>query len=74
MYPCTKFQLIWRISDFGIKFAPKIMNDKNFEKISTKFEIRISNVSLYQILVNLKNFGFGDQICPKNTFRTNATS
>ena len=32
MYPCTEFHLIWRTSDFGTKFAPKNMNDKNFEK------------------------------------------
>ena len=41
MYSCTKFQLIWRISDFGTKFAPKHVSDKNFEKINIKFEIRI---------------------------------
>ena len=23
-YPCTKFQLIWRTSDFGTKFTQKI--------------------------------------------------
>ena len=32
MYSCTKFQLSWRTLDFGTKFAPKNMNDKNFEK------------------------------------------
>ena len=41
MYPCTKFELIWRTSDFGTKFAQKSMNDKNFGKIKIKFEIRI---------------------------------
>ena len=41
MYPCTKFQLIWRTSDFGTKLAIKNMNDKNFETINIKFEIRI---------------------------------
>ena len=30
MYPCTKFQSIWRISDFGTTFAQKNMKDKNF--------------------------------------------
>ena len=34
MYPCTKFQLNWRTSHFGTKFAQK--NDKNFEKINIK--------------------------------------
>ena len=36
MYPCTKLQLIWRT-----KLAQKNMNDKNFEIINIKFEIRI---------------------------------
>ena len=33
MYPCTKFQLIWRTSDFGTEFVQKNTNDKNFGKI-----------------------------------------
>ena len=41
MYPGTKFQLIWRTSDFGTKFARKTVNDNNFGKINIKFEIRI---------------------------------
>ena len=41
MYPCTKLQLIWRTSDFGTKFPPKNMNDKNFEKVKVKFKIKI---------------------------------
>ena len=41
MYPCTKFQLIWRTSDFGTNFAQENMNNKNFGKINIKFEIRI---------------------------------
>ena len=40
MYPCGKFQLICRTSGFGTKFVQKMMNDKNFEKIHTKFEIK----------------------------------
>ena len=35
MYPCTKFQLIRRTSDFGTKFA------KHFGKINIKFEMKI---------------------------------
>ena len=31
MYPGTKFQLIWRTSDFGTKFAPKNMSEKKFK-------------------------------------------
>ena len=30
MYPCTKFQLIWRTSDFGTKFAEKKISEKSF--------------------------------------------
>ena len=41
MCPCTKFQLIWRTSDFGTKFAQKNMNNKNFGKADIKFEMRI---------------------------------
>ena len=32
MYAFTKFQLIWRTSDSGIKFAQKNTSDKIFEK------------------------------------------
>ena len=43
MYPCTKFHLIWRTSDFvGPNFLKENMNDKNFEKINIKIEISIS--------------------------------
>ena len=60
MYPCTKFQLIWRTSDFGMKFAQKTRVTKDFAKINIKIVIRT-----YQISVNLENFSFWDQICPK---------
>ena len=36
MYPSTKFQLIWRTSDFETIFAQKYMTDKHFEKINIK--------------------------------------
>ena len=39
MYPFTKFQLIWRTSDFETKFAQKNMTDKNFEKINIKIVV-----------------------------------
>ena len=39
--PCKIFQLIWRTSDFGTKFAQNNMSDKNFEKINIKIKIRI---------------------------------
>ena len=32
MYPCTKFQSIWRTLDFETKFAQKNMTGKHFEK------------------------------------------
>ena len=32
MYPCTKFQLIFRTSDFGTKFAEKTWVTKILEK------------------------------------------
>ena len=42
MYACPKFQLIRRTSDFGTKFSPKNMNDKNFEKINIQIVISIT--------------------------------
>ena len=41
MYPGTKFQLTWRTSDFGTKFAPKNMREKKALKINIEFEKRI---------------------------------
>ena len=41
MCPCTKFQLIWRTSDFWTKFDQRNVSDKNFGKINIKFEMRI---------------------------------
>ena len=41
MCPRTKFELIWRISDFGTKFTQKNVSDTNFGKINIKFEMRI---------------------------------
>ena len=41
MCPCTKFQIIWRTSDFGTKLAQKSMNDENFDKINVKIVISI---------------------------------
>ena len=45
MYPCTKSQLIWRISDFRNKLAQKNMNDKKFLK--TNIKIVISKLAMY---------------------------
>ena len=36
----VRFQSIGTTSDFGTKFAQNNMNDKNFEKVNTEFEIR----------------------------------
>ena len=47
MYPSTNFQLIWRTSDFGTKFAQKNMNDKNFEKIKVVYN-RVFRATLSQ--------------------------
>ena len=41
MYACTKFQLIWRTSDFGTKFAQKNLIKKNFENVNIKIVISI---------------------------------
>ena len=41
MYPTTKFQSIWKTSNFEIKFVEKTMTDKTFEKINTKIVISI---------------------------------
>ena len=43
MYPCTKFHLIWRASDFlGPNFLKENVNEKFFEEINIKIEISIS--------------------------------
>ena len=41
MYPCTKFESIWRTSDFETKFAQQKMTEKHFEKINFKIVISI---------------------------------
>ena len=49
MYHCTKFELIWRTSDFGTKFTYKNLNDKNVGKINIKFKIMIYQcIPVYQ--------------------------
>ena len=39
MYACTKFQLIWATSDFGIKIAQKNIDDKSFLKKKNSIKI-----------------------------------
>ena len=41
MYPSTKFQSVWRTSNFETKFAQKNMAATNFEKINIKIVISI---------------------------------
>ena len=41
MNPSTKFQSMWRTSDFETKFAQKSITDKNSEKINIKITISI---------------------------------
>ena len=53
--PFIKFQLIWRTSDFGTKFAQKNMNDEPFVKLAYS---NVPLVASYQISVNLENFSF----------------
>ena len=53
MYPSTKFQSLWRTSDFETKFAQKNMTDKNFGQINIKIVISIQQVPLHEILVIL---------------------
>ena len=65
MYACTKFQLIWRTSDYRTKFIQKNMNGKNFEKMNIKIVITCSNVPLCQVSVNLKNLNFGTKFSAK---------
>ena len=51
MYPRTKFQLIWRTSDFGAKFAQKKTLNK---RINMKFEMRIEHCTS---VPNFSQFG-----------------
>ena len=41
MYPFMKFQSTLRTSASWMKFSPKNMNEKNFEKINVKIVISI---------------------------------
>ena len=65
MYRCTKFQLIWRTSDFGTKFAPKNMNEWNFEKINVKIVITIYQCTTLQIFNSFGELQILGQICSK---------
>ena len=50
MYPCTKFESIWKTSNFGTKFVQKNMTDKYFEKINAKIIISIQQCTHVQNL------------------------
>ena len=41
MYPCIKFQSIWKTSNFGVKLVQKNMTNKNFEKTNIKIVLSI---------------------------------
>ena len=59
-YRTTKFQSIWRTSDFETKFFPKSMTDKNFEKINFKIVISIQKCTPLQNFshfVELQTYG-----------------
>ena len=56
MYLCTKFQLIWRTSDFVTKFAQKNMNEKNFEKIKFKI-VGMYPSTEFQLIWRTSDFG-----------------
>ena len=69
MCPCTKFQLIWRTSDFGTKFSPKNMSDKNFGKINIKIVISIQQCTPLQNFSHFVELQFLRPHLPKNNFR-----
>ena len=69
MYPCTKFQLIWRTSDFGTKFAQKNVNNKNFGKINIKFKIRIWQCTPVPNCNQFEELQFLRPNLPKRDFR-----
>ena len=41
MYLCTRFQLIWKASDFGTKLAQNNLNKNNFENANVRIVISI---------------------------------
>ena len=69
MYPCTKFQLIWRTSDFGTKFAPKNVSDKNFGKINFEFEMGIWKCTPVPNFSQFRELQFLRPNLPKKDFR-----
>ena len=48
MYPCTKFPLISRTSDFGTKFVQKNMHDRNFGK--NNHYIQNKDIAMYAFI------------------------
>ena len=53
MYPGIKFQLTWRTSDFGTKFAQKNLSAKK-KKNNIEFETKINQ---FMFLLNFNQFG-----------------
>ena len=69
MYRCTKFQLIWRTSDFGNKFAQKNVSDKNFGKINIKYEMRIEQCTSVSKFCQFGELQFLRPNFPQKSFR-----
>ena len=53
MYPGIKFQLNWRTSDFGTKFAQKNLSAKK-KKNNIEFETKINQ---FMFLLDFSQFG-----------------
>ena len=71
IYLCTKFQSIWRTSDFGTKVAPKIWMKRILKEKKLNSKEVCGNLPLYQISVILEDVRFWDQICQKNMNKRN---
>ena len=62
MYPCTKFQLNWKNSDFGTTISQKI-------RINIKFETRIKQFMSVTDFIQFGELQFLGPNLPKNHFR-----
>ena len=69
MYPCIKFQLTWRTSDFGNKFAPKNMSEKKNKKNNIEFETKIKQFMSVPDFSQFRELQFLRLNLPKKNFR-----